>query len=226
MRVLVCTNVFSGFSLRNLHFHFFLSHNFYVADFIITQMFFDSAVFATFVQDCRAIGITCPIVPGLMCINAYAGFVKMTQFCKTRVPSWLSEKLEVIKDDVDAMKAFGIEFGAQLCRDLLATNEVHVLHFYTLNLEKVVYGILHELGLGTESLLLKVNEQDAATQVAKGSAWARVGDAVSTIYGQGSVMTLNSSTGAATIAIDSWLMAGGQKPIAYLQKGSYTKVFN
>ena len=53
------------------------------ADFIITQMFFDTKVFGTFVEDCRKWGIMCPVVPGLMCINAYAGFCKMTKFCKT-----------------------------------------------------------------------------------------------------------------------------------------------
>ena len=54
-------------------------------------MFFDVEVFKTFVKDCRKWGINCPVVPGLMCINAYAGFVKMTKFCKTRVPKELQE---------------------------------------------------------------------------------------------------------------------------------------
>jgi len=61
------------------------------AQLIITQMFFDTKVFGTFVEDCRKWGIMCPVVPGLMCINAYAGFCKMTKFCKTRVPSALQE---------------------------------------------------------------------------------------------------------------------------------------
>jgi len=44
------------------------------SDFIITQMFFDAEVFKAFVKDCRNWGINCPVVPGLMCINAYPGF--------------------------------------------------------------------------------------------------------------------------------------------------------
>jgi Methylenetetrahydrofolate reductase len=49
-------------------------------DFIMTQMFFDVDIFLQFVKDCRAWGITCPIVPGIMCINAYPGFVKMSKY--------------------------------------------------------------------------------------------------------------------------------------------------
>lgn len=54
---------------------------------IITQMFFDVAVFLAFVEDCRAVGITVPIMPGLMVIQAYGGFKRMAAFCKSRVPT-------------------------------------------------------------------------------------------------------------------------------------------
>ena len=47
-------------------------------------MFFDAAIYATFVKECRAYGINVPIVPGIMCINAFGGFKRMTGFCKVR----------------------------------------------------------------------------------------------------------------------------------------------
>ena len=53
-------------------------------------------------------------MPGLMCINAYPGFKKMTKFCKTRVPKPLEEKMDSMKDDPDAVKKFGVEFGAEV----------------------------------------------------------------------------------------------------------------
>lgn len=190
------------------------------ADFIMTQMFFDIHVFNTFVQDCRTWGITCPIVPGLMCINAYPGFMKMTKFCKTRVPQQLAEKMEELKDDAAAIKQFGTEFGADMCTSLLQ-GDTQVLHFYTLNLEKVVYGIMDAMGL-TQGSLEKVNEQDAATQMAVGSAWARVGDNVTSVYGSGIVMDIRKD-GTTEIEMDKWIMAGGQKPRAYLHKGSFEK---
>ena len=194
------------------------------ADLIITQMFFDSKVFLKFVDDCRRVGITCPIVPGLMCINNYAGFVKMAKFCKTRVPDDLRDKMESIKDDAAAIKQFGIEFGVKVCRDLMASGHVNVLHFYTLNLERVVYGVLDGLGL-TINASSAVDEKDAASMVAKGSAWARVGDKVSTQYGQGVVTDMDQATGNAKITIESWSLAGNQNPVAFLQKGQYQKLF-
>jgi hypothetical protein len=185
----------------------------------MTQMFFDTQVFKTFVDDCRKWGIMCPIVPGLMCINAYGGFCRMTKFCKTRVPAALKEKMDSISKDADAVKAFGIEFGAQMCRELTEMG-IEVLHFYTLNLEKVTYGILEKLGYTIEG---QADEKDAATMVAKGSAWARVGDTVKSIYGSGTVAEIRKD-GIAQIVIDSWLMADGQKPTAYLGKEQYQKI--
>jgi methylenetetrahydrofolate reductase (NADPH) len=60
-------------------------------------MFFDTAVFLSFVKDCRAAGITVPIMPGLMVIQSYAGFKRMTAFCRSRVPTWVWETLDGVK---------------------------------------------------------------------------------------------------------------------------------
>ena len=188
-------------------------------------MFFDTAVFIQFVKDCRAHGINCPVLPGLMCLNAYAGFVKMSKFCKSRVPPALMAGMEARKDDVVAMKQYGIDYGAQMCQDLIDFG-VHALHFYTLNLEKVVFGILDKVGLlengGAAAIL--ADEADASSMLAVGSAWARVGDTVKSIFGQGVVTEMRSS-GAAVIKIESWVLAGGQNPIAHLEKGQFEKVF-
>lgn len=193
-----------------------------MTDLIITQMFFDADVFIQFVKDCRTWGIECPVVPGLMCINNYNGFKKMTKFCKTRVPKPLAEKMESIKDNADAIKEFGVEYGSQTCQALMDAG-AEVLHFYTLNLEKVVYGILDKLGL-KEGAADQTNEKDAASMVAVGSAWARVGDKVKSIYGSGTVTEIRDG-GAAVIRLESWLLAGGQNPTAFLEKAHYSKVF-
>jgi len=184
------------------------------ADFIITQMFFDAEVYKTFLNDCRTWGIECPVVPGLMCINAYPGFKKMTKFCKTRVPKSLEEKMDSMKDDLAAVKKFGVEFGAEICRSLLDSG-APILHFYTLNLEKVVYGITDELGI-TSGLIQKSNESDAKDMVAVGSAWARAGDTVKSSAGQGVVKEIKAD-GTAVVDIDGKETA--------LAKGSYEKVF-
>jgi len=140
------------------------------ADMIITQMFFDVEVFKSFVTQCREWGITVPIIPGLMCINAYGGFKKMSGFCKTRVPKDLGDKMELLKDDPAATKIFGTEFGAEVCQQLIDFG-VDVLHFYTLNLEKVVYGITDKLGL-THDLIEDEKDSKSMVPTANGSGLA------------------------------------------------------
>eukprot|EP00978_Attheya_sp_CCMP212_P025509 scaffold82182_cov44-Attheya_sp.AAC.2 len=183
------------------------------------------SVFKTFVTDCRKWGIECPIVPGLMCLNAYGGFKKMTKFCKARVPQELNDKMDSIKDDTDALKAFGVEFGAEVCQELTDFG-CEVLHFYTLNLEKVVYGITDQLGL-TDSVAGKSDESDAKSMQAVGSAWARVGDKVKCTRGEGTLQEIRKD-GVAVICMEKWNVVAGEEqaeePLVYLQAGQYEKL--
>jgi len=116
------------------------------ADLIITQMFFETAVFVKFAKDCKERGILCPVMPGIMLIQAYGGFSRMTAMCKSRVPQEVFDRVNAVKDDKDALKAYGIEFGAQVCEELIAAG-FKGLHLYTLNLENVTYGVMDKLGL-------------------------------------------------------------------------------
>eukprot|EP01100_Stratorugosa_tubuloviscum_P011921 TRINITY_DN543_c0_g2_i1.p1 TRINITY_DN543_c0_g2~~TRINITY_DN543_c0_g2_i1.p1 ORF type:complete len:593 (+),score=269.86 TRINITY_DN543_c0_g2_i1:52-1830(+) len=115
------------------------------ADFVVTQLFYDCNVFLNFVQRAREIGINCPILPGIMPIHNYASFQRMTTFCKTKVPSFIFEALEPIKDDDEAVKLYGIELAVEMCQTLLKHN-IKGFHFYTLNLEKSVTEIVSQLG--------------------------------------------------------------------------------
>merc|ERR1711924_107480 len=71
----------------------------------------DYDVFASFEKQCRAKGIHIPILPGIMPLNAYGGFKRMTGFCKTRIPPDMMLELDRLKGD-DCKEAF-IEFGVQ-----------------------------------------------------------------------------------------------------------------
>jgi len=121
------------------------------SDFIITQMFFETGVFTRFVADCRAAGINCPIMPGIMLIQNYGGFNRMTKMCKSRVPKELSDAIHALdktdpKEHERLVKEFGIEQGAKVCQELLDAGH-NGLHLYCLNLEFVTYGVLDKLGL-------------------------------------------------------------------------------
>ncbi|CAN6291368.1 unnamed protein product [Urochloa humidicola] len=120
------------------------------ADLIVTQLFYDTDIFLKFVNDCRQIGITCPIVPGIMPINNYKGFLRMTGFCKTKIPDEITAALDPIKDNEEAVKAYGVHLGTEMCKKILATG-IKTLHLYTLNMEKSALAILMNLGLIEES---------------------------------------------------------------------------
>lgn len=124
------------------------------ADFIITQMFYDVDCFLKFVRRCRDEGITIPILPGILPIQNYTGFKRMTGFCKTKVPKAIHDAMEPIKDDDVAVKQFGVRLGVDMCRRILKSGLSPGIHFYTLNLEKSVMAIIDQLDLipQTESI--------------------------------------------------------------------------
>lgn len=132
------------------------------ADFIITQLFYDVDAFIKFVADCRSVGITVPILPGIMPIMNYGGFSRMTAFCKTRVPQHIRNTLEAIKDNDDAVKAYGISLGTMMCQRLLAAG-VPGLHMYTLNLDRSAVTILRNVGLIPEEPVADDAAQESAT---------------------------------------------------------------
>merc|ERR1740123_907958 len=119
------------------------------AEFVITQMFMDPQVYTDFLAECKAWGINVPIVPGIMCLNTFGGFQRMTALCKTRIPDGFLEKAEAANTSDDAFKTWGIQAGVEMCRAVL-DGGAPGLHFYTLNLERVVVGTLLGLGLITK----------------------------------------------------------------------------
>lgn len=116
------------------------------ADFVVTQLFYDADAYLQFVVDCRSVGITVPILPGIMPIISYNGFKRMTAFCKTRIPRHISDTLEAIKDNDDAVKAYGVSLATMICERLLASG-VPGLHMYTMNLDRSSVGILRSVKL-------------------------------------------------------------------------------
>lgn len=120
------------------------------ADFIITQFFYDTDLFLQYVKRCRENDITCPILPGIMPIQSYNSFVRMTEYCSIAVPPQVFQRLEPVKGDDEAVKEIGCEIAVEMCQRILETSSeeggVDGLHFYTLNLERSVTRILMSMG--------------------------------------------------------------------------------
>uniref|UniRef100_A0A673IEQ7 methylenetetrahydrofolate reductase (NADPH) n=1 Tax=Sinocyclocheilus rhinocerous TaxID=307959 RepID=A0A673IEQ7_9TELE len=120
------------------------------AHFIVTQLFFRAETFLRFVKNCRAIGITCPILPGIFPIQGYHSLRQLVKLSKLEVPEEIMQVIEPIKDNDAAIRSYGIQQAVEMCKVLLASGEVPGLHFYTLNREVATIEVLRQLGLWAE----------------------------------------------------------------------------
>lgn len=113
-------------------------------DFLISQLFFDNADFFVFEKRAREIGIELPILPGIMPITNYHQIQRFTQMCGAKIPPFLEEELEAVKDNLEAVAGVGISYAIDQCRDLLR-RKARGLHFYTLNKSPATRAILARL---------------------------------------------------------------------------------
>ncbi len=102
------------------------------ADSAITQYFYNFDAYAHFVDQCRALGVSVPIVPGIMPISSYSNLARFSDNCGAEIPRWMRKKLESFGDDPASIRAFGLDVVGALCEKLLAGGAPG-LHFYTLN---------------------------------------------------------------------------------------------
>ncbi|MCS6787634.1 MAG: methylenetetrahydrofolate reductase [NAD(P)H] [Thiobacillaceae bacterium] len=118
------------------------------ADGALTQYFFNADAYFNFVADCRALGITIPIVPGIMPIANYAQLARFSAACGAEIPRWLMKKLDAYGEDTASIRAFGLDVVTALCERLLAGG-VPGLHFYCLNQAALTATIWQRLGLSS-----------------------------------------------------------------------------
>ncbi len=112
------------------------------ADGAITQYFFNPDAYFRFVDEARRHGIKIPIVPGVMPISQYSQLRRFSDMCGAEIPRWIAKRLESFRDDADAIREFGADVVADLCRKLIAGGAPGI-HFYTLNRARATLAI-HE----------------------------------------------------------------------------------
>ncbi|KAI0272363.1 methylenetetrahydrofolate reductase-domain-containing protein [Gloeopeniophorella convolvens] len=119
------------------------------ANFIFTQMFYDADMFISWVRAVREAGVTVPIVPGIMPIQTWNGFLRSaTAIAKTIIPQSYLDALEPYKNNDEKVREIGTKLVADMCRKILdADIGIRGLHFYTMNLERGTRLLLEELNL-------------------------------------------------------------------------------
>ena len=116
------------------------------ADSAITQYFYNADSYFYFIDECHRLGITIPIVPGIMPIVKFAQLARFSDACGAEIPRWMRRKMEGYGDDSAAIQAFGLDVVTRLCERLLAGGAPG-LHFYTLNQAGPSMAIWQRLGL-------------------------------------------------------------------------------
>lgn len=110
----------------------------------ITQYFFNADAYFRFVDDVRRLGVSVPVVPGIMPISNYAQLKRFSDACGAEIPRWIAKRMQAYYDDAESIRAMGAEVVAQLCRRLLEGG-APALHFYTLNRAKATRAVLDQL---------------------------------------------------------------------------------
>jgi methylenetetrahydrofolate reductase (NADPH) len=111
----------------------------------ITQYFYNADAYFRFVEESRKLGVTAPIVPGIMPIVRFSQLARFSDACGAEIPRWMRKTLEGYGDDVESVQAFGLDVVTKLCEKLLAGGAPGI-HFYTLNQSKASLEILQRMG--------------------------------------------------------------------------------
>lgn len=113
---------------------------------VITQYFFNADAYFRFVDDAQRLGVNVPIVPGIMPITSSSQLIRFSDACGAEIPRWVRLRLQEFGDDLDGIKAFGLEVVTRLCERLLQGGAPS-LHFYTMNQSRPVLALCGQLGL-------------------------------------------------------------------------------
>ena len=116
------------------------------ADFAITQFFFDIDHYSMMVDELAALGVTKPVLPGIMPISNLGQITRMAHMSGAEVPGWVIEAMEKAGDDLDEAERIGVSLATELCARLIEAGAPG-LHFYALNRSWATREIFRNLGL-------------------------------------------------------------------------------
>lgn len=115
-------------------------------EFIVTQLFFDNAVYSEYLGRLKDAGVHVRVLPGILPITSYEGLLKFCGICGATITEEVHSIFKPLQADEEATRKAGIEFAVRQCRDLLERGAPG-LHFFTLNKVEPAREIWRRLGL-------------------------------------------------------------------------------
>lgn len=117
-----------------------------LADFAVTQFFFEAEHYRTLIDELTDLGSTVPVVPGVMPFVSVAGTRRMAAVNNTEIPTWLQERMDAVDGDAEATRKLGVEVATDLVAKLLDIG-VPGVHLYSMNRARSIQEIYANLGL-------------------------------------------------------------------------------
>jgi methylenetetrahydrofolate reductase (NADPH) len=126
----------------------FLAAKLRMADFGVTQFFFEAREYAELVADMAARDVQTPVLPGILPVTSIGTMGRLGNM-GAAAPDWMQDRLRAADETggAEAVRKEGVELATQLCADLLELG-VPGLHFYTFNTSSATREIYAALGLG------------------------------------------------------------------------------
>jgi methylenetetrahydrofolate reductase (NADPH) len=110
----------------------------------ITQYFFNPDAYFRFVDDVQKLGVSVPVVPGIMPIMNFSQLKRFSDGCGAEIPRWIAKRMQAHGDDAESVRLLAADVVAQLCQRLL-DGGAPGLHFYTLNRARATQAIIDRL---------------------------------------------------------------------------------
>jgi methylenetetrahydrofolate reductase (NADPH) len=117
-----------------------------VADFGVTQFFFNADDYFRMMDDLVALDCSTPVIPGLMPVQTVGGVKRMAAMNGSEIPPALLDRLDAAEGDPEAIIDIGVDAVTGLCRRML-DGGAPGLHLYALNRSESVRRIYANLGL-------------------------------------------------------------------------------
>ncbi len=116
------------------------------ADSAITQYFYNADAYFRFVEESQRLGLTVPVVPGIMPIGSSTQLMRFSDACGAEIPRWIRLRLQAFGDDTASIKSFGLDVVTTLCEQLVRGGAPGV-HFYTMNQSVATLELCRRLAL-------------------------------------------------------------------------------
>ena len=123
-----------------------LAHKLSMADYAITQFFFEPEHYLQLIDELQSLGCDKPIIPGVMPFVNVGGVRRMAEMNGTHIPDALQERLDGVDGDPSAVRRLGVEVATEQCV-ALRDEGVPGLHLYALNRADSIHEIDALIGL-------------------------------------------------------------------------------